>query len=134
MRIQGNTKLPDRTDGTREMAKKLRKGRKPHEIIQDLQDDFLAQGLDAYEHFKRLRFNVGIDHDEQGEPQRRVVEGGQEIKEPLLDPEAPAVGEVYGVFRLPNWLGDRTDKVGSLVDTSENETYIRRKQGLQRRK
>ena len=132
LKIQGNTKLPDRTDAAREAAKKLRKGRKPHEIIQDLQDDFLAQGLDAYEQFKRL--NVGIDHDEQGQPHRRVVEDGQEIKEPLIDPEAPAEDEVYGVFQLPNWLGDRTDKGGGLVDTSENEAYVARKRGEKERK
>ena len=124
--------MPDRTDATREMARKLRKGRKPQEIIQELQDDFLAQGLDAYEQFKRL--NVGIDHDEHGEPQRRIVEGGQEIKEPLLDPGAPARGGVDGVFALPDWRGDRTDRPGGLVDTSESATYLARKDGERKRK
>lgn len=50
------------------------------------------------------------------------------IKEALVDPEAPAPGDVYGAFALPNWVGDRSDKAGGLVDTSENEAYIARKQ------
>ena len=41
--------MPDHTDASRLVTKKLRKGMTPAKIIQDLQDDFLAQGLDAYE-------------------------------------------------------------------------------------
>lgn len=74
LKIQGKTKLPDHTDGAKQMAKKMRKGMRPQEVIKELQEDFLAKGLDAYEQFKRL--NIGIDHDEQGEPQRTVIEGG----------------------------------------------------------
>ena len=106
----------------------MRKGVSPGKIIANLQEDFLAHGLEAYDQFKRL--NVGIDHDEAGEAQKRVAEDGKEVIEPLEDAETKAArAAVYGVFRLPGWLGDRTDKEGrgSLVDTSESAAYIERK-------
>ena len=49
LRIRGNTKMPDDTDGARLIARSLQKGLSPEKIIRSLQDDFLAQGLEAYD-------------------------------------------------------------------------------------
>jgi len=39
-----------------------------------------------------------------------VIEEGKEIIEPLEDQETrDAKKQIYGVFKLPNWVGDRTD-------------------------
>ena len=122
--------MPDNTDGTRLIAKGMRKGMSPSKIIQNLQDDFLANGLEAYDQFKRL--NVGIDHDANGEAMKRVTEDGVEIIEPIIDAETKAANaNIYGSFQLPTWLGDKTDKEGGkrggIIDTTESETYINRK-------
>jgi hypothetical protein len=108
----------------------MRKGMSPKKIIQNLQDDFLANGLEAYDQFKRL--NVGLDHDAEGEARKRIAEDGEEIIEPIIDAETKAKNaNVYGVFQLPAWIGDKTDKEGGkrggMVDTAESEAYVNRK-------
>ena len=97
--------MPDDTDESRLIAKRNQKGVSPKKIIQNLQDEFLAQGLEAYDHFKRM--SVGIDHDEKGEPLMRVAEDGTEIIEPIEEQDKASRLNVYGVFKMPNWLGDR---------------------------
>jgi hypothetical protein len=42
LKIKGNTKMPDDTDGSRLIAKSLQKGATPQEIIKNLEEDFLA--------------------------------------------------------------------------------------------
>lgn len=102
LRIKGNTRLPDDTDGSRFIAKSMQKGTSPTKIIHELQQDFLAQGLDAYEQFKRL--NMGLDHDAEGNPVKRVVIYGKEIVEEVKDKNAPK--SVYGFPGTPAWIGD----------------------------
>ena len=41
--------MPDNTDRSRLIAKNLQKGVTPEAIIANLQEDFLAQGLEAYD-------------------------------------------------------------------------------------
>jgi len=114
LRIRGNTKMPDDTDGSRLIAKSMQKGLSPQKIIQNLQDDFLAHGLEAYDQFKRL--NVGIDHDDKGEPIQRIVREGKELIE-LIE-----VKKDYGMQGTPAWVGDRTFAAGAsrMVDNAES--------------
>jgi hypothetical protein len=58
-----------------------------------------------------------------------VAEAGQEVVEAIDEGHSGKV--TYGVFNLPNWVGDKQDDVGGprgrAVDTSESEQYLARK-------
>ena len=80
--------MPDNTDGSRLIAKSMRKGMTPAAIIKNLQDDFLAEGIEAYDSFKRM--TVGLDHDKDGEVNKRSIYKGHETIEPLEGPDTNA--------------------------------------------
>ena len=51
--------------------KRIPKGVSAEQLLEELKQDFINQGLDAYQQFKRL--GVGVDFDEQGQA---YAEGG----------------------------------------------------------
>lgn len=126
--IKGNTKIKDEVLVT----SMLRKGQGPREIIKNLQDEFLAKGLDAYEQFKALGSNV--DFDENGMPFERHAKDGEEKIVPVKvdngedwrgerPPEEKEDKNKFLSGKLPMWIGDR-DVEGKRVgvfDTSESD-------------
>ena len=105
MKIKGNTKLPTDQD----IVRRLKKGITPNEIVKNLQEDFLANGLEAYENFKRL--GIGVEHDENGRPIQREVKRGEVVITDLEDIDAFK-------YQPPPWMGDG-DRRGTIIDTNE---------------
>ena len=113
---------------SRLIAKSMRKGLTPKRIIDDLQEDFLAHGLDAYEQFKRM--NIGVAHDDDGVAyfEKRDKDGTSQPHK-LADPADDPARSVYGFPGTPAWIGDKTMAAGTsrMVEAPESQAYLDRK-------
>lgn len=115
---------PDiRIDGDEPIG--FKKGQSSFQIISELEKDFLAHGMEAYESFKQLGTEHGIGHDPAGHPEKFIVEDGKVKQELIQGHQPPADSKVYGSAQVAHWIGDQTK--AKIFDTSENEAYLRRK-------
>ena len=97
--------------------RRIPKGATPQQLLNKLQKDFLAKGLDAYTQFKKL--GAGIDHDEDGNEinDNPKIKKADDDDDDLIDP------------KIPKWRSDQGDDK-KFLEIREIEGYMTRIQKI----